>query len=271
MQAQALNETRRRSYLQALGLDLLRARSALPGAASSVEWDEPVLASASSPTSANTLVVTAADINPAAVTKASSPSVLPPAALPAAALAAREALRGSQSNAMTRAAKPATVMPADTELPLVSAHGQTLAPAASQALAAQPHKPLAVRFSLLLVPINTTHIALIDLDNQPALEGSEAKLWAAICLAQQWQHQAPDIPAQFHWPIPGLVATQPAAQEALAGWLQTQQAEHMSCIVFGENLSVVAPSGHKCLPSLQALLAEPLRKRELMLKLHGAI
>lgn len=270
MQTQALNEPRRRSYLQALGLDLLRARSVLPGAAVSVEWDEPVLPSVSSPPiAANTLKAASADIKPAAVAKASSLSVSPPATLPAAALAAREALRGSQPSA-ARATKPVILAPIGIELPLAQAHSQTLVPA-TQAPTSQPNKPLVARFSLLLVPINATHIALIDLDNQPALEGSEARLWAAICSAQQWQHQSPDMPAQFHWPIPGLAATQAVAQEALAGWLQTQHAEQMSCVVFGENLSVVAPSGHQCLPSLQALLAEPLRKRELMLKLHGAI
>jgi hypothetical protein len=271
VQAQALNEPRRRSYLQALGLDLLRARSALPGAAASVEWDEPALPSVSSSSiAANALAVTSAEIKPAAAAKASSPSVSTPATLPAAALAAREALRGGQPSAAARATKPVILAPTSTELPLAQVHSQTLV-SATQAPTSQPNKPLAARFSLLLVPIDATHIALIDLDNQPALEGSEARLWAAICSAQQWQHQALDMPAQFHWPIPGLAATQAAAQEALAGWLQTQHAEHMSCVVFGENLSAVAPSEHKCLPSLQALLAEPLRKRELMLKLHGAI
>ena len=262
MQAQALNEPRRRSYLQALGLDLLRARSALPGAAASVECDAPALPSVSSSSIvANALAATSAGFKPSAVTKASSPSVSLPAALPAAALAAREALRGGQPSAAARTVEPVLLLPKSTEP----------TQAAVSAPIPQPNKPLAARFSLLLVPINATHIALIDLDNQPALEGSEARLWAAICSTQQWQHQAADTPAQFHWPIPGLAATQAVAQEALAGWLQTQHAEHMSCVVFGENLSVAAPSEHKCLPSLQALLAEPLRKRELMLKLHGAI
>lgn len=261
MHAIALSEPRRRSYLQALGLDLLRSRSALPGAAASAEWDEAALPPVSSSIAANALAAPTADIQPSAVTKAPSPSISTPAALPAAALAAREALRDGQPSTVARAVEPVLLLPGSTE--------QAQAPVSAPT--PQSNKPLAVRFSLLLVPINATHIALIDLDNQPALEGSEARLWAAICSAQQWQHQAADMPAQFHWPIPGLAATQAAAQEALAGWLQTQQAEHMSCVVFGENLSVVAPSEHKCLPSLQTLLAEPLRKHELMLKLHGAI
>ncbi len=262
MPALALNEPRRRSYLQALGVDLLRARSILPGAAASVEWDEPVLPSASpTPIAAHALAATSADIKPSAVTTASSSSVSIPAALPAAAFAAREALRGGQPSAAARAIEPVLLVPKSAE--------QTQA--SQSAPVAQSNKLVAARFSLLLVPINTTHIALIDLDNQPALEGAEARLWAAICSAQQWQYQAPNIPAQFHWPIPGLAATEAAAQEALAGWLQTQHAEHMSCIVFGESLSAFAPSEHQSLPSLQALLVEPLRKRELMLKLHGAI
>ena len=268
MQAQALNEPRRRSYLQALGLDLLRARSVLPGAAASVEWDEPVLPSASSSSlTAEVLAASSADIKLSADTTAaaSSLSVAISAALPAAALAARDALRGGQPSATARMTEPVSLASKSTEPPQAQIQAPATAPAS------QLNKPLTTRFSLLLVPINATHIALIDLDNQPALEGSEARLWAAICSAQQWRHQAADMPAQFHWPIPGLAATQAVAQEALAGWLQTQHAEHMSCVVFGENLSAVAPSEHKCLPSLQALLAEPLRKRELMLKLHGAI
>lgn len=242
MQALALNEPRRRSYLQALGLDLLRARSVLPGAAASVEWDQPEPVAASL-------------------------SIEKAAALPTAAIAAREALRDVQPGIAVRATEPALVASKGIELPSAPAHNHTPASAPTS----QPNKPLSARFSLLLVPINATHIALVDLDNQPALEGSEARLWGAICSAQLWQHQAPDMPAQFHWPIPGLASTQAVAQEALAGWLQTQHTEHMSCIVFGENLSAVAPRGHQCFPSLQALLAEPLRKRELMLKLHGPI
>jgi hypothetical protein len=124
------------------------------------------------------------------------------------------------------------------------------------------------RFSLLLVPITTTHIALIDLDNQPALEGSEARLWTAICAAYGWRQQSLDLPVQFHWPIPGLAASAAMAQEALAGWLQTQQAEFMSCVVFGENISAVVAKQHLALPGLNALVAEPLAKRQLMLKLH---
>lgn len=210
-QAAALSEPRRRSYLQALGLDLLRARGPLPGAAESAAliWAEPARVA----------------------------STATPAALPAAAFSARAALHPeSAATSVIKPAIPATLLAASVP----------------------------ARFSLLLVPISTSHCALIDLDNQPALEGTEARLWSAICAAFCWQAQSSDLPAQFNWPIPGLPATLAAGQEALSGWLHTQLEQPLALLVFAEAIAAYTPHATHILPSLQDLLAEPLRKRELM-------
>ncbi|MEO6698750.1 MAG: hypothetical protein ABIR53_04085, partial [Paraperlucidibaca sp.] len=265
MQTSALNEPRRRAYLQALGLDLVRARSPLPGAAPSVAWSASALAVESSPSRDVTSPLPPTAMLPkpsvaltalSAVATASPVTHSPASPLPAAAQAAREALRGGQ------AARPlsSVVVPAHAVPSAASLEG----PHDASLIIALP----VARFSLLLVPITATHIALIDLDNQPALEGSEARLWAAICAAYGWRQQSLELPVQFNWPIPGLAATPAAAQDALAGWLHTQQTELMAYVVFGENISAVIAKQHLALSGLRILVAEPLAKRELMLKLH---
>ena len=246
---QALAEPRRRAYLQALGLDLLRARQVLPGAAASIEWlaDEP-----------SALAVTPAVTPENAPASRAQPL---PMVLPAAAQAARDALRGgpstSASAALTAGATaPFAKPPISLEPRASSVPAASITPLAASAIAP---------FSVMLVPIATARWALIDLDNQPGLEGAEAHLWQAICAAQGWQAQGAS--AQFSWPIPGLAAHAAAAQEAMAGWLHGQSADAQQSVVFGEAISAVMATPHVALPSITGLLAEPRRKRELMFQL----
>lgn len=238
---QALAEPRRRAYLQALGLDLLWSREVLPGAAASEPWQAPV----NEP---------AAVVSPsAAVAHVPSPittSTAEPVALPDAARAAREALRTSA---------PATAS--------ATVFAQRVPEPAAVDTSPMAHAaPTTARFSLTLIALNATELALVDLDNMPALEGAEAQLWQAICRAYGWQAQA-NHAAQFHWPIPGLAATTTAAREALAGWLATQCPESKTHVVFGEALSQFVSLPHQCFPSLSTLLAEPMRKKALMMTL----
>jgi len=221
-----LNEGRRREYLAALGVPLFRARRALPGAAASVTEVAPAIVS-----------------EPAA-------AVLPPsvqARAPLASAAARVVLPEPVS--------PPKVVPAQ-------------AVAASEAVAATTPPP---RFACRLMPLGEQGFVLLDLGSFPDvvagevlnLPAAEQQLWRNLQRALAWYPGEPE--PDFIWPrsVKGMLGDDAdTARDMLSAWLKRQIPSPARLWVFGESLAPFVTRPHRLLPSLSALLASPLAKRQ---------
>lgn len=228
-----LNEGRRREYLAALGVPLFRARRALPGAAASVIEVVPAIVS-----------------EPAA-------AVLPPsvqARAPLASAAARVILPEPVSlpAAVLKAAPVAPMPPAE---PVVAAVATTPSP----------------RFACRLMPLGEQGYVLLDLGSFPDvvagevlnLPAAEQQLWRNLQRALAWYPGEPE--PDFIWPrsVKGMLGDDAdTARDMLSAWLKRQIPSPARLWVFGESLAPFVTRPHRLLPSLSALLASPLAKRQ---------
>lgn len=219
-----LSEGRRREYLAALGVPLFEARRALPGAAASV-------------------------ITPAVAE--------PVPALPRPVTQARAQLAATASP-VARVALPA-LMPVPKAAP---------AEPVPVAIAATVPAP---RFACRLMPLGEPGFVLLDLGEFPDviageilnLPAAEQQLWRNLQRALDWYPGEPE--PDFIWPraVKGMLGDDAdTARDMLSAWLKRQIQPQARLWVFGEALAPFVTRPHCLLPSLSALLASPLAKRQ---------
>lgn len=227
----ALPELRRRSVLAMLGVPLLTARQALPGAAPS--RPEPVAPA-----------VASARPRVAAVETASAAPVTPVRSV---------------------ARPPLPELSAFKAMP-VSVPEPVAVPAATPAVVAEP--AVVTSFSCRLFQVTATLAVLIDLGEYPDLTPSARQLWQSICLAFGWQ--AATLGADFTWPLLPRAGTRSlldagpdAARAVLKGRLERDLVPGMRLLVLGAGVAAHVEQPHRLLPALDELLASPLAKRAL--------
>jgi len=235
-----LDEGRRREYLAALGVPLLSARRVLPGAAPSV-------------------VETASVPVPAAVAPVAT--LLPPAMQARAQLAA--------SVLTSRVALPEPVSrPETAPIAPVQTAVASVAAVASVTVAITTPPP---RFACRLMPLGEQGFVLLDLGELPDvvageilnLPAAEQQLWRNLQRALAWYPGEPE--PDFIWPraVKGMLGDDAdTARDMLSAWLKRQIQPQARLWVFGEALAPFVTRPHRLLPSLSALLASPLAKRQ---------
>ncbi|MES3040895.1 MAG: hypothetical protein V4730_07070 [Pseudomonadota bacterium] len=231
-----LDEGRRREYLAALGVPLFRVRRELPGAAASVAEVVPV----------------AAFIEPVV-------ALLPPA------MQARALLAATASVAAPVILPESESRPEAAPVAPVQAAGASVAAVASVAITPQP------RFACRLMPLGEQGFVLLDLGTFPDvvageilnLPSAEQQLWRNLQRALAWYPGEPE--PDFIWPraVKGMLGDDAAtARDMLSAWLKRQIQPQARLWVFGEALAPFVTRPHCLLPSLSALLASPLAKRQ---------
>jgi len=221
-----LNEGRRREYLAALGVPLFSARRVLPGAAASLAELEPV-------------------------------PVTEPAATPVPAV--------MQARAQLASVATRVVLPEPVLAPEVVAAPAVVVAAAVAVTTPPP------RFACRLMPLGEHGFVLLDLGSFPDvvagevlnLPAAEQQLWRNLQRALAWAPGEPE--PDFIWPrsVKGMLGDDAdTARDMLSAWLKRQIPTPARLWVFGESLAPFVTRPHRLLPSLSALLASPLAKRQ---------
>ena len=220
-----LDEGRRREYLAALGVPLLRARRALPGAAASL------------------------------IEVVSAPVIEPAASLLPSAIQARVPLAIVASAARVVLPEPAPMQAAVTPLVAVTPAATTPAPRFACRL-----MPLGEHGFVLLDLGAFPDVVAGEILNLPA---AEQQLWRNLQRALAWYPGEPE--PDFIWPraVKGMLGDDAdTARDMLSAWLKRQIQPQARLWVFGEALAPFVTRPHRLLPSLAVLLSSPLAKRQ---------
>lgn len=127
------------------------------------------------------------------------------------------------------------------------------------------------RFACRLMPLGEQGFVLLDLGTFPDvvageilnLPAAEQQLWRNLQRALAWYPGEPE--PDFIWPraVKGMLGDDAdAARDMLSAWLKRQIQPQARLWVFGEALAPFVMRPHYLLPSLSALLASPLAKRQ---------
>ena len=127
------------------------------------------------------------------------------------------------------------------------------------------------RFACRLMPLAEQGFVLLDLGIFPDvvagevlnLPAAEQQLWRNLQRALAWYPGEPE--PDFIWPraVKGMLGDDAdTARDMLSAWLKRQIQPQARLWVFGEALAPFVTRPHRLLPSLSALLASPLAKRQ---------
>ncbi|MEK6788395.1 MAG: hypothetical protein AABY68_05545 [Pseudomonadota bacterium] len=224
-----LDEGRRREYLAALGVPLLRARRALPGAAASL------------------------------IEVVSAPVIEPAASLLPSAIQARVRL-ATVASAAARVVLPEPAPIQAAVAPLVAVASVAPAVTTPPPRFACRLMPLGEHGFVLLDLGAFPDVVAGEILNLPA---AEQQLWRNLQRALAWYPGEPE--PDFIWPraVKGMLGDDAdTARDMLSAWLKRQIQPQARLWVFGEALAPFVTRPHRLLPSLSVLLASPLAKRQ---------